>query len=147
MTYTICMRGALWRLYPCKLWEGNITSGGYGRYYIRGTWPEPKWMYVHREALTKKLGRVMLPEMDALHHCDTPACYESEHLYEGTDTDNTRDRSERGRWRTRYGRPALTDLEKKEIREAYAAGGVSYTKLGLRFDVTHTTIGRVVQEE
>lgn len=141
----ICSRAAVWRLWPCKIWTGAVLHpGGYGRYYIRGSWPDPKFVFVHREALAEKLRRPIQPGMDALHHCDVPACYERQHLYEGTDIDNSRDRTERGRWRSRYGRAALTADEEAEIRRIYAGGGISQSRLGELFGVGHTTIGRVV---
>jgi hypothetical protein len=79
--------------YGCHLWPG-----------IR--WKHPnddrcwfvsigkiKWLRVHRLALERKLGRPINPGLRALHHCDRNSCVNPEHLYEGTDKDNMRDRA------------------------------------------------------
>jgi hypothetical protein len=47
---------------------------------------------VHRLILERKLGRPIRPGYHALHTCDHPSCVNPEHLYEGTDKDNARDR-------------------------------------------------------
>jgi hypothetical protein len=49
----------------------------------------------HRLALERKLGRPIKPGFHALHHCDNPSCVNPDHLFEGTDKDNVRDRMQR----------------------------------------------------
>lgn len=47
---------------------------------------------VHRLALERKLGRPIQPGLYALHHCDYASCVNPDHIYEGTNADNQRDR-------------------------------------------------------
>ncbi len=67
-------------------------TGRKGRVWIDG-----KIQLVSRVMLTAKLGRPIAPKMMACHTCDAPACFNPEHLYEGTHADNMRDMRERRR--------------------------------------------------
>lgn len=75
----------------CWLWTGAIVRG-YGQLWIGG-----RHAYAHRVSLEFRLGRSLAKRMFACHHCDTPACVNPAHLYEGTNSDNMRDASVRGR--------------------------------------------------
>jgi hypothetical protein len=76
--------------YGCLNYPGMPGPGGYRRVRIKG-----KLYKVHRLALERKLGCPIKPGYFALHHCDNPACVSFDHLYEGTDADNIKDRMER----------------------------------------------------
>lgn len=78
----------------CWLWLSQRTPGGYGQFHFgpRGT---PPW-YAHR--LSWELANGPVPDgLSVLHHCDTPACVNPQHLFVGTHTDNMRDASRKGR--------------------------------------------------
>jgi hypothetical protein len=79
--------------YPgCVLWHLSLNMAGYGQKVVRG-----KLWLAHRWVWTQANGPI--PEgMQINHHCDTPACVNLDHLYLGTQSDNTRDQIERGRW-------------------------------------------------
>lgn len=80
-----------WRDYPCKLWTGASTTDGYGRKRVGG-----RLYLTHRLAWEEAHGPI--PEgVNVLHHCDTPACYEVEHLFLGTQADNVNDMVVKGR--------------------------------------------------
>ena len=51
-------------------------------------------MLAHRASWLLHYGK--LPVDDALHSCDNPPCVRPDHLYDGTDSQNQRDVSERG---------------------------------------------------
>ena len=72
--------------YGCLTWPNSRGSQGYGFVYIDG-----RQKKVHRLALERKLGRPIQPGLLACHHCDCTSCVNSEHLYEGTISDNLRD--------------------------------------------------------
>jgi len=136
----ICLRGATWRMYPCDLWSGAKNGNGYGQRKVGG-----KAVAVHREALAQRLQRPIRHGMVAAHHCDTPLCRQPEHLYEGTPADNFRDALDRGqRMPLPPHPPALTDIQRAEVRRRYAVGGVSQCALAHEFGVTQTTISNVV---
>lgn len=132
----------MWTDFPCLLWAGATTlkdRQGYGVRMVAG-----QKVLVHREALENRLGRPLGPGMKALHHCDVMKCYEPEHLYEGTQVQNMRDRSQRGRARNQR-RPAPGPAEQAEIRKQYAAG-VSKLELSKRFQVSRGSIRIIVGE-
>lgn len=76
----------------CHPWTAS-TPKGYGRFKVDG-----RTKRAHVVALVLKLGRPIAPGMRALHTCvGNPACCNPDHLYEGTDADNVRDRVRQGR--------------------------------------------------
>jgi hypothetical protein len=72
--------------YGCLPYPG-ATRGVHFRVIIGG-----QGRRVNRLVLERKLGRPIRPGFQALHTCDYPSCVNKEHLYEGTDKDNARDR-------------------------------------------------------
>lgn len=75
----------------CWIWVGNLDRGGYGRLNIHG-----KFILAHR--LSWELHNGPIPAgLLCLHKCDNPPCCKPEHLYLGTDKDNTRDKMARNR--------------------------------------------------
>lgn len=79
----------------CLLWTGTSDPDGYGLAALRGTKKRWKTFRVNRLVLALKLDRPLTAW--ALHHCDVPGCINPEHLYEGTQKDNERDKLARGR--------------------------------------------------
>jgi hypothetical protein len=77
----------------CWLWLAS-TRARYGQISTRHGKPPAR---AHRVALEVKLGRSLLPGMDACHTCDHPLCVNPNHLFEGTAGDNLRDASRKGR--------------------------------------------------
>lgn len=77
----------------CRQYQGARTRNGYGRRYDR---QRKKVVLVHRWVWEQIHGPIP-PGLMVLHTCDTPACFLLEHLYLGTNSDNMRDRSARGR--------------------------------------------------
>lgn len=77
----------------CWIWQGNVDSHGYGRFYIKGsgTWK------AHRLAMQFALDRTLAITELVCHHCDVPLCVNPDHLYIGTAADNARDRFARNR--------------------------------------------------
>jgi hypothetical protein len=75
----------------CHLWEGAISSYGYGQLRVDG-----KIMSAPRLAL-ELAGRPASREQWVLHHCDIPMCVNPDHLFTGTRGDNVRDMVGKGR--------------------------------------------------
>jgi hypothetical protein len=78
----------------CVEWK-FATDSRYGMFQSAG-----KRYKVHRYALESFLGRRLLPGCFALHNCDNPPCFNPFHLYEGTKSDNEKDKVRRGRHNT-----------------------------------------------
>jgi hypothetical protein len=86
----------------CMIWPGEATTTGYPQVYIpKGQAGQKSWtMSVSRLALSRYLGRPILPGMHVCHTCDVRTCVNPYHLYEGTHLENMRDMRVRNRvWR------------------------------------------------
>jgi hypothetical protein len=70
----------------CWLWMGAPTNKGYGQTTFMGK----KNVFVHRASYFLHKGEIPAG-MCVLHHCDTPACINPDHLYLGTKSDNSLD--------------------------------------------------------
>ena len=69
----------------CWLWTGYTKDNGYGCLVVA-----KRLTYAHRLAYELTYGP-MLPGLQCLHTCDTPACCRPDHLFAGTQSDNMRD--------------------------------------------------------
>ncbi len=121
----------------CWLWTGRLSPLGYGRFKVGG-----KTRQAHRVAWFLEHGR--WPEPCCLHRCDVRNCVRPSHLFEGTLTDNNRDRKAKGRNRCQSGErnnmAKLSDETVRAIRERYAVGGVTQTALAHQYGVSLATI-------
>jgi hypothetical protein len=85
----------------CWLWTSAVRGDGYGAFEVVSRTTAPSWLpsskqvSAHRYAYARATGH--WPAGQVLHTCDTPLCVRPEHLYEGTNVDNMRDKVERGR--------------------------------------------------
>lgn len=76
----------------CWPWKASYKGPGYGVFY-----DGERLVGANRFALALKLGRPLLPQERSRHTCDWPPCCNPNHLIVGTQKDNMRDKSERGR--------------------------------------------------
>jgi len=75
----------------CLLWTGYSDKLGYGRVNIN-----KKYGLLHRLSYEKYKGQI--PNgLCVLHKCDTPACFNPDHLFLGTKYDNKMDSIRKGR--------------------------------------------------
>ena len=92
----------------CWLWRGTLKRG-YGVIAIR----HQTSRLVHRLIYEMEVGPI--PEgMGVLHDCDTPACVRPDHLFLGTQVDNTRDMDRKGRGRRHFESTRKLTLEQVE---------------------------------
>jgi len=95
----------------CHNWNKCLSRDGYGQIQING---KPK--LVHRVSYEIYKGKIPVG-MCVCHRCDNPKCCNPEHLFLGTNQQNTADMIAKGR-RGKCG--AILTLEKaREIREKY----------------------------
>jgi hypothetical protein len=80
----------------CKIFLGARGESS-NRYYrlVYGINGPKSAVSAHRLILQRKLGRPIKPGYLALHTCDEKSCVEETHLYEGTPSDNQKDRVQR----------------------------------------------------
>src|SRR4249920_3314498 len=66
----------------CWEWTMSTAGGSYGYFMWKGL-----WLYAHRASW--QVWRGPIPEdMNVCHHCDNPLCYNPDHLFLGTQSDN-----------------------------------------------------------
>lgn len=134
----------------CWIWTGTKDSHGYGVVEIGTRAQGRRNTGAHRIAWS--LVRGPIPEgLCVCHRCDNPPCVNPEHLFLGTQADNLRDMSEKGRrvtTTTRGERVAGSKLVPEsvaEIRRLFALGGMTKAALGKSFGVTEVQIGNIVK--
>jgi hypothetical protein len=97
----------------CWMWIGSRSPDGYGRISVNR-----KNKNAHRIAWELVYGKI--PEgMQVLHHCDNPGCVFIGHLFLGTQQDNMRDRSNKGRvpCGEKHSNAKLTEADVNMIRK------------------------------
>lgn len=102
----------------CFIWTGNCDKDGYGRIRVDG-----RRQSTHRVAYSLAKGK---PKNFVCHTCDTPGCINPDHLYDGDNSQNMRDRTARGRAKMatgeRHGCSKYTAQQVKEMRAMRDAG-------------------------
>lgn len=120
----------------CWLWTGHLnTHGGHGQITIKGKvqWPAHKAAYLLYHGSIPKGKKI-------LHTCDVPTCVRKEHIYAGTNADNTRDMMERGRCRwTGAGIKKLSPVRRRRLG-LLANQGLSLRGLARQFGVSRSTV-------
>lgn len=75
----------------CWIWIGGKTRDGYGQIKFNGSTRR-----AHRVIWELTFGAIP-PNTHVLHKCDNPSCVNINHLFLGTDRDNTIDKVSKGR--------------------------------------------------
>jgi hypothetical protein len=113
----------------CWLWASAVRGDGYGAFEVVSRTTAPSWLPLskqvsaHRYAYARAVGS--WPTGQVLHTCDTPLCVRPEHLYEGTNVDNMRDKVERGRAPAleEHGMARLTADDVRQLRAGVVKDG------------------------
>lgn len=139
----------------CWEWTWNLYEQGYGKLYVK-----PKYIKAHRVAYFLHYGVDPYPLL-VCHSCDWPPCVRGEHLFKGTESDNSLDSVKKGRARiTKPGyvshlsllnfkgqanpNSKLTSSQVVDIRSKYAAGGRTKASLAKEFGISWTMISCIV---
>lgn len=123
----------------CLIWP-FLKVWGYGHVKLPGD-RVPK--RVNREAY--RISRGSYPVRDACHTCDTPACYNSRHLFDGTEKENLADMSQKGRSLsgTRNYFAKYTDDAVLSMRDDFATG-LTVKQIADRHGVPVSTAKKIV---
>jgi DNA-binding MarR family transcriptional regulator len=146
--------------HECWPWKASQFTGGYGQFRVNKC-----NLKAHRVAYFLHYG-IDPGEHLVCHRCDNPVCCNPFHLFTGSVKDNALDCKDKGRLNTASGdkhglhrhpeRAAkgesvhgskLTFEQVRQIRELYAAGGITQVQLGERFGVTRRAIGKIISGE
>jgi hypothetical protein len=119
----------------CWIWQGARTHG----YGVFGTWGGAT-IRVSRFVLALTLGRPIRPGYNALHKCSTPPCANPEHIFEGTQGTNMKQRYAE---HEDHPQAKLTPATVRHIREAHLAGE-STVSIAKRLKESYFTVRHVV---
>jgi hypothetical protein len=116
----------------CYGWTGTFTKSGYAQVSDRKA-----SIRVHKYVYEREHGPLPAGQI-VRHHCDNRPCTNLRHLLAGTDTDNMRDRDERGRGARgeSSGVARLTDEKVAEARAMWRTGAWPARALARRFGVS-----------
>lgn len=122
----------------CWVWIGSEHKGGYGKfsYVLNGT---PTTTRAHRYSFMLKYGFMPSPTSLICHTCDNPRCVNPEHLFMGSNQDNSDDKLKKNRQSSK-----LNNAQFLKIRQLYAQGTVP-VELAKLFHMTSKTIYDVIR--
>ena len=112
----------------CMEWTACRIKDGYGMMRVG-----PKMKLAHR--VSYELSIAAIPDgLLVLHRCDNPPCINPDHLFIGTDQDNSNDKLNKGRsnFGQKNGRNKLSPEQVLKIRKDTRIGSVLAIEYGVR---------------
>jgi hypothetical protein len=117
----------------CYLWTGAVTGSGYGLFSIQGI-----AFSAHRIAYEVYHGPIS-SGVHILHTCNNKLCVRDEHLYAGTEQDNSRDRVSTGN----HGTQKLSVGQVQLIKSLLLRKLVSQKILVQLFGISNQTVSSI----
>lgn len=124
----------------CWDWPYGLLKTGYACIAIDG-----KTVRAHRYVCIRVHGQPPIGSNDAAHNCGNRKCINPHHLRFASRRENIRDTFEHGTSNRggRQGTPRLTEDDVRNIRKAYASGGVTHGELATQYGMSKTQIQRI----
>lgn len=124
----------------CWIWTGATFNEGDGAF----GWNKKVWR-AHRVAWILTHGEI--PQgMLLCHHCDTPQCVRPAHMFLGTHYDNMEDMFQKGRDARPRRQWRMSAVDHQEIRDRYAAGGLTQLQLAYEYGVSERQIRYILKK-
>lgn len=123
----------------CWIWFGVKTRHGYG--YMRYSGGR---LAAHRASYLVYLGPIP-NETVVCHSCDTPACVRPDHLFLGTQAENMRDMTLKGR-RARGERLPQSKLTEVQV-SAIRGDSRTHEEIAATYGVSRPTVSRVINRK
>lgn len=130
----------------CWIWKGSFKENGYPQLGVGSITNGTRTMRMaHRLSWLIHFGEVPAGKF-VLHHCDTPACVNPNHLYLGTNTDNMGDAARRDRIAhgVRHTYAKLNPEKVRRVRAMFKAG-TNCNQIAEKMGVTSATIQQVIE--
>jgi hypothetical protein len=137
----------------CWDWKLSKHKQGYGKVQTSGVNGRRK-VLAHKVAYELTYGP-MADGNFCLHTCDNPSCCNPNHLYEGTQKDNVRDRNERnpvsasifGSGKSKLYAGEIWLIRKLKMKDEYGNYKFSLGLVAKMFNVSKTTIHKIWKAE
>lgn len=146
----------------CWIWTGSRRgpkTNKYGAIYIKNKKIGHLTVAAHRFSWVMHNAVEIPPGMFVCHKCDNPPCVNPYHFFLGTCADNMKDAKDKGRKvhredtkrrlaeykGDRHKGCKLSDAQVEQVRNEYAAGGVTQQQLAKKYGVFNTTICQLVK--
>lgn len=125
----------------CWIWKRGLRNG-YGILSV-----DSKILYAHRASFALFNGGIPKNKC-ILHKCDNPLCYNPEHLFAGTRTQNAEDRDLKGRTAkgAKHYKTTLTEKDVKEIRDL-VKNGMEHAPVALIYKISRSAVTQIVNNK
>lgn len=126
---------------PCWVWTASTVYCGYGQFdHDRA----------HRVSWELTHGPIP-PRKNVCHRCDNPPCVNPEHLFLGSQRDNSRDMVKKGRWRgpreehfaERFAAGGWAKKLTPDVVDAIRAATGTQSDIAARFGITQPVVSRI----